>query len=191
MIRAFSHLSDDRLIEACTTDAFDVRELQHLQHCRSCATRRADLTALLADVSLAATAEADAAFSPERLARQRTRILHRVEQDGRPARVITFPGQPTEPPPAMSRPGTRWVAGAAAAGLIIGLVAGHMSHDFPAPAARTASERPPARVAPLPAANAAFAEEELLGQIELAVAIPGGSALGTLNALTPRAWEVK
>jgi hypothetical protein len=46
-------------------------------------------------------------------------------------------------------------------------------------------------VAPLPAANAAFAEEELLGQIELAVAIPGGSALGTLNALTPRAWEVK
>jgi hypothetical protein len=84
----------------------------------------------------------------------------------------------------------RWVAGAAAAGLIIGLVAGHMSRGFPvqrnAPQARLEVANGPIRTV-----NAAFAEEELLGQIEMAVSSSSGSALGALNAMTPRAWEVK
>ena len=193
MVRGFGHLSDERLIEVCMAEALPPREQQHLQRCQRCIARRADLEALLADVSSAASAEADAAFPSDRLARQHARILHRVSQAaGRPARVIAFPGHAQEPDMVPVSPRTRWVAAAAAAGLVIGLVAGHMSRDFPAELRAPAMERPTSVPQPnLRAVNAAFSEEELLGQIELAVASPSGSSLGTLNDLTPRAWEVK
>ena len=60
------------------------------------------------------TQEADAAFPAERLARQRARILQRVDQDGRPARVIAFPAGhthdsciPPRPPGALGNGGRR------------------------------------------------------------------------------------
>jgi len=189
MIAGFHHLSEDRLIEACTLDSLEPRELEHLQRCRTCSTRRADIESLVAEVSLAARTEADAAFPPDRLARQRARIMSRVNHDNRPGRVLSFPGHAGEATPVRKAPRTRWVAGAAAAGLVIGLVAGRVSHDFSPRPSTAAVNRP--SPAPVSAASDARAEEELLGQIELAVATPGGRTLGTLNALTPRAWEVK
>ena len=190
MVRGIGHLSDDRLIEACTTEPLGSREREHLQRCPECATRQSDLVGLLEDVAVAAESEADAAFPPERLARQQARILARVAQDGRPARVISFPGYGHEAGYMPARPAVRWVAGAAAAGLVIGLVAGHMSRDFSV-RVRAAVPRLDATSGPMRTVNAAFAEEELLGQIELAVSSSSGSALGALNAMTPRAWEVK
>ena len=125
------HLSDDRLIEVCLLEAPSTAEQQHLGSCARCDARRARLQGLLDDVSGTAAAEADAAFPPERLARQQARILTHLLHDGRPARVIAFPaGHAHEPMASRTRPSTRWVAAAAVAGLVIGVIAGRFGHDF-------------------------------------------------------------
>ena len=87
MMKAHRHLSDDQLIELCLGGA-----AHPVADCPSCEARRADVVALLDEVSDAAIREADAAFPADRLARQQARILQRLEQDGRPGRLITFPG---------------------------------------------------------------------------------------------------
>jgi hypothetical protein len=148
---------------------------------------------LLDEISAVAVREADAVFTPERLARQQARILHRLEQDGRPARVITFPGHGQDPFASRARPASRWIAVAAAAGLVVGLLAGHLAHDMPgrtAPAAVAARPTDAAEPA-LRVVATAFSEDEFLGQIELAADNVGGSSLRPLHDATPRAWEVK
>ena len=123
-----NHLSDDRLIDVCLDKAGYVAERNHLDSCPECAERRAHLSRMLADVAAVTVAEADAAFSVDRLVKQRARILQRLEQEGRFGRVITFPSNVAQRPSLRARPGTRWVAGAAAAGLLIGVLAGHLAH---------------------------------------------------------------
>jgi len=185
------HLSDDQLLGVCLAEPLPPREQEHLQSCAACSARRHDVDTFLRDASLAAEAEADAAFPPERLAKQHARILQRLANEGRAARVIAFPGHSPEGETAKPLPRTRWLAGAAAAGLVIGLVAGHMSRDLRGVRQGASPEGVVVTQLPMRTGNAAFLEEELLGQIEMAVASPSGSALGTLNDLTPRAWEVK
>ena len=85
------HLSDDRLIEICFDLEVTSSDRAHLQLCPACEERRSSLAGTLDEIDTAATQEADAAFPADRLARQRARILQRVDQDGRPARVIAFP----------------------------------------------------------------------------------------------------
>ena len=70
-----NHLSDDRLIELSMLEAVSTTEQQHLSACARCDARRVRLQRMLDDVSDTATAAADAAFPPERLARQHSRIL--------------------------------------------------------------------------------------------------------------------
>jgi hypothetical protein len=166
-----------------------------------------EIARLLADYSEAVTAEADAAFPAERLARQQTRILQRLEQEGRPGRVIAFPaGHSHEPPPLRARPGMRWIAGAAAAGLIIGVAAGHLTHDFSNRAVgRTppiAASRPDAgpgaidsgglraAAVTLRAVSTTLSEEEFLGQLEMAIEGNRSASLQPLDELTPRVWEI-
>src|SRR5688500_4344009 len=94
-------------------------------------TELAAAAPLLDEISAVATREADAVFTSERLARQQAKILQRLEQDGRPARVIAFPGHGQDPSATRARPATRWIAAAAAAGVVVGLLAGHLAHDIP------------------------------------------------------------
>ena len=195
MIKGQRHLSDDRLIEVCLDAAPAQGEIQHLESCVECRGRRADLARLLTDVSQAAVAEADATFSAERLTRQHARILQRLEHEGRPGRVIAFPaGHAPEAFAPRTRPAMRWIAGAAAAGLVIGLLAGQLAHDFvirPTRASQVAAAvRPPADVPTLQAVATTISEDELLGQIELAIEGSGGTSLRPLDEMTPRAWEV-
>ena len=154
---------------------------------------RTAAASLLAEIAAAAAHEADAVFTPERLARQQAKILQRVEQDGRPGRVIVFPGHGSEAPMPRVRPATRWIAVAAAAGLVIGLLAGHLAHDMPGltrPApVTTAMRATDASPAGLRAVATTFSEDEFLGEIELAADQPGGIALLPLHNATPRAWE--
>ena len=174
-----------------------------------------EIARLLAEYSEAVTAEADAAFPAERLARQQTRILQRLEQEGRPGRLIAFPaGHSHEPPPLRARPGMRWIAGAAAAGLIIGVAAGHLTHDF----SNRAISRTPQIVASRPGAggidtggmraggmtaggmtagavtlravSTTLSEEEFLGQLEIAIEGNPSASLQPLDELTPRVWEI-
>ncbi len=187
MMKAHKHLSDDQLIELCLGGA-------HAVHgCASCEARRAELAALLDEVAAAAMQEADAAFPAERLARQHARILQRVEQDGRPGRLIAFPGHAQEPSTPRVRPRTRWIAAAAAAAFVIGLLAGHLAHDMPGRTTVAAVARPTDSAQPgLRAVATTFSEDEFLGQIEMAADSPGpDSALRALHDMTPRAWEVK
>jgi hypothetical protein len=198
MLKTRRHLTDDRLVEivAAATPAAD--EAAHLRACPACAGRRDRVAALLRDVSRAAADEADAAFPPERLARQRARILGRVGQLPQAAPVAAFPARPDVRP----RSGTtrRWIgmAASAAAGLLLGVVAGQVwtpIADDLAPAAasiESAEILRPARIIPArpAAATAAISDDELLLQIETAGAGPRRATLHSLDVLTPRASDL-
>jgi hypothetical protein len=190
------HLSDDRLIDVCLDHAPAATEQQHLATCSVCEERRASLACLLNETSTVAVAEADAVFTEERLARQRAHILQRVDQQSRQGRLISFPAGHTSSPSLLrARPAARWIAGAAAAGLFIGLLAGHLTHDFTAgrvmPSSLTASRAAssPAAAA-LQAVSTSMSEEEFLGRLEIAIEGTGSSALRPLDDLTPLVWEV-
>jgi hypothetical protein len=195
-MRPTSHVSDDRLVEVCLEEAPTEFEATHLAECTRCRTRRSRLEAMFLEIHGAADAEADEVFTPERLAAQQVRILQRIEQDGRPARVIAFPAAPVaEPRPLRTRPAARWIAGAAAAGLAIGLLAGQLVHDLPIlgrpgrPGLVSSSARSTSSPVPQPTAeivNASFNDEEFIGEIETALDGPHVPALRPLNDLTPR-----
>lgn len=189
------HLSDDRLIELCLEGTMAPSEVQHLAACAACDVRRAEFTSVLSDVTASAIEEADAAFPAERLARQQARILSRIDHDGRPGRVIAFPASRTpEPVSLRSRPTTRWVAAAAAAGLVVGLLAGHLTHDLPVgvhPAVRPQIARQQIAGTSMREASVAITDDEFLGQVEQAIDSSGPAALRPIDALTPRAWEVR
>lgn len=194
MIKGQRHLSDDRLIEVCLESAPGQGERQHLDSCAECQGRRADIARMLTDVSLAATAEADEVFTAERLTRQQARILQRLEHEGRPGRVIAFPaGHGSDPFVLRTRPAMRWIAGAAAAGLLIGLLAGHLAHDFSVirpPRQSQIAARPAVTVPTLQAVATTISEDEFLGQIDMAIEGSGSTSLRPLDELTPRVWEV-
>ena len=188
----YPHLSDDRLIDVCLHDAPTASDERHLASCVTCEERRANLTRILADTSQVATAEADALFTAERLERQRAHILQRVDQESRHGRLISFPAARAPIATLLrARPASRWIAGAAAAGLFIGLLAGHLAHDFTVgrvlPRAQVLAPEP---TPGFQAASATMSEEEFLGRLEVAVEGTGGSALRPLDDLTPLVWEV-
>ena len=185
-------------------DAASGAEQQHLAACARCDARRVRLQRLLESVSDTATAAADAAFPPERLARQQARILAHLAHEGRPARVIAFPAGQTQPesPVSRTRPGSRWIAAAAVAGLVVGVIAGRFGHDysFGRPGgsrvivAHTA-ERPELRTngptAAIREVTASISEDEFLNQLEIAIDAPAAAALQPIDELTPRAWDVR
>jgi len=188
-----THLSDERLIEL-SLDGADRKADTHLADCASCELRRAELASLLVDATGALNGEADEAFSSERLARQHARIMQRIDQEGRPARVIAFPTGHTSTVRVHRRPSRRWAAaGAVAAAFVVGILAGHLTQNLPgassAPATHLAMRAPEQR-APIRVA-ASISDDELLGQVEAAVGSTGPAALRALDAVTPRAWDVR
>jgi hypothetical protein len=182
------HLSDDRLIEICVSGPAEPPEHAHIAVCATCDARRRSIVEILEELDAAAVVEADTAFPPDRLQRQQARIANRIELDGRPGRLITFPAyQPAVM--ARTRPHVRWAAAAAAAAFFIGLVAGHLAHDLPARDARPAGVAREANPGPLRAVSTTFSEDEFLVQIEVAAGSNGPAALRPLDDMTPRAWE--
>jgi len=194
-MRHHPHLSDDGLVEVCLDlRAPTTSEAAHLAECQRCRARRSRLELMFREVADAAVAEADAAFPADRLAAQQARILHRIEQDGRPARVLAFPASlAADARPLRTRPAARWIAAAAAAGLAIGLLAGHLAHDLPTigrparpPVVRSAAARPAPQPAVRAVTNAALSDEEFLGEIDRALDGPQLAVLRALNDLTPQ-----
>jgi len=203
-----THLTDEQLIAMCVTgsassvEPYDVEGIA----CSLCERRRATLAGFLDEVSESATAAAEEAFPPERLARQHARILQRVrqqcldqrrlDQQSRAGRVLAFPLAHAQRVSQLhTRPVRRWVAGAAAAGLLIGVVAGHFAHEFPV----SVIVRPSAgqqvigqQVSlPLRASSGTMSDDEFLREIEAAVGSSGPAALRRIDAVTPVAWEVR
>jgi anti-sigma factor RsiW len=187
-----THLKDDVLVALCLDEA-PIESSDHLAACPACGRRLASLAAMLDGIADTMTATADAAFPPERRARQQMRILQRVAQHATFGRVLAFPHahQPASRRPLRPTRMRRWVAGAAAAGLFIGMLAGHLVHQLPVlqPAAQTqtAPVRQPA--AALRAATT-LSDDEFLREVQRVLDRSGPVALGRLDALTPVAWEM-
>lgn len=185
-----THVPDDRLIDLCLEAAPLAAEAQHLADCAACGERRSRLAGLLTEAGDVVAAQADAYFTDDRLARQRAHILERLEHEARHGRVITFPAAHAGTPAFRARPGMRWIAGAAAAGLLIGFVADHLAHRMPARPAPSAIVAVDTQPDTLQLVAAPLSEEEFLGRMELAMEGTAGTALRPLDDLTPRVWEV-
>jgi anti-sigma factor RsiW len=187
------HLSDDQLIDLCVSGTTPAgHDGAHLAVCPACAARRASIIEILSELDAAADASTDAAFPPDRLERQQARILQRVDQDGRPGRLISFPAHQGPATLLRSRPRVRWTAAAAVAAFVFGLLAGHFAHDLsdgnePQSAGVVGNGNP----TPLRAVSTTFSEDEFLGEVEVAATQTGPVALRPLDAMTPRAWDVK
>ena len=119
------HLDDDAFVEiwADATTSGQPAAHAHLAECAQCRGRYSAFVGWLDGIHHDARDEADEAFPPERLAMQQAQVMRRLEASERPARVIAFP-RFSRPVTSTQGHAQRWVAGAAAAGLLIGLAAG-------------------------------------------------------------------
>jgi hypothetical protein len=99
----------------------------HVRECSACRTRLTALTSWLESLRTDARQEADEAFPRERLMAQQAQILRRLEAMERPARVLAFP-RFTKAISARDAGRHRWIAAAAAAGLVVGIGLGQTFH---------------------------------------------------------------
>ena len=188
------HIPDDRLIDLCTAAPAAAGEQAHLAICLRCESRRVEIVGILAELDDAATTEASTVFPDERLERQHARILQRVDHDGRPGRLVAFPAhQPSTTFLSPTRPRVRWAAAVAAAAFVAGVLTGQWTHTFtnrfdatPSFVIANEGDQEPLRAVPT-----TFSEEEFLGQIEVAASRNGPAALRPLDAMTPRAGDVR
>jgi hypothetical protein len=163
----------------------------HLATCAECRVRFASFRAWMDELRADAVEEADIAFGPERLAAQHAHILRRLHAIDEPTRIIAFPGAAAGR--VRPSPIRRWVTGAAAAGLIVGVGLGQLMdlRRFSEPTRPVADRRLEApRSSGLPGVVpvAAFNEEAALAELEDA-AIPRYDALRAYDTFTPRAAD--
>jgi cytochrome c556 len=197
------HLQDERLFEcylsARAGDLVDPPTAEHLADCASCHERYADLVRLMESVRDEGQAEADAVFTPERLRAQQQQIVRRVEQVGRPARVISFPGQLVRRTITASagRTAPRWIAAAAAAGIFIGVALGAsyqlnpLMHSARQQMAKSADPTRLTPVATRGSSPADVAEDDaFLSDLEVALERPHTRELLAFDAFTPHVREV-
>lgn len=197
-----THLLEERLFDCYLAEAggetMDPRIAVHLADCPACAARYAELAAFMDDLRTTGAADADDIFTPDRLRAQHQHIVRRLENAARPARVISFPsqfGKRTMNAPSRSAP--RWIAAAAAAGLLLGVAMG-ASYQYTAHTraeqtlARQADTSP--RLAPVatrgmsPAQIAA--DDAFLSDLDAALERPHTRELLAFDAFTPHVREV-
>lgn len=196
-----AHVPVDRLTVLAlgaseSTNRDDQAALAHVSACGACTDRLARLRTELDGLREAAACEADIRFDDSALETQRHRILDRLAHFGQSARVLPFPGAPAArnfPSGSINR---RWISAAAAAGLLIGMVAGQLVHFFPgdrrpqpAPTQQAARSVAPGIVQTR--ASVPVSDEELLGEIDIAVQRRRAPELAALDALTPTVSEIR
>jgi hypothetical protein len=196
------HLDDDVLIRRyladrglAALDASDEAPLRHLAHCPACEARYDALRASFDETREAAVAHAEAVCTADRMEHQRDRILRRVDAMQSGPKVLPFPvavqnGHAAAQPRVLRR----WIAAAAAAGLLVGLATGRMVFNggtaTTADAGRqVAPASAPAAGRQAPTMRALHAEpnvsdEEFLAEIELATAAPRTRELRAIYAIT-------
>jgi hypothetical protein len=180
----------------------DRQMLTHVGACEACAARLTDLTVQMETLRDAAWQEADAVFDEAMLETQRGKILARLTHLGKAARVLRFPGRMRDASMPVSPISRRWVSVAAAAGLIIGLVAGQLLHFAPWESQlhrqgggqlQTAAQRSPSG-SPVILQNAAavvsLSDDALLDEIDEAMQLRRAPNLRALDALTPRVGDL-
>lgn len=192
-IRRHRHPDERTLALAGLTplEARDPALTGHLATCERCRDALALAEARWADARAGAEADADAVFTEAVLDRQRAHVLRRLEQQGHPARVLPFPL--SSPGWSATRPiARRWIAAAAAAGLLVGVITGRWlpaRRDVPAPQAAAAGASAPAATgerARHPGQRGPEVDEAFLVDLEMAAASPRIEPLRVLDAMTPR-----
>jgi len=199
------HVDDDGLLDvyytARTGEVPNPRTAEHLADCHDCQARYADCARLLDVARAEGDAEADEIFNADRLRAQQLAIARRLEHVGRAARVIRFPAQfVARRMNVTGRTGlTRWVYGAAAAGLVIGVgLTALYDSEFHrlqrnrqlAATARPTTTAPAAAVATAgTGATMEAADEAFLSDLEVALERPQTPELRELDALTPHVRE--
>jgi len=201
-LRLSGHL-DDAALAAIWTDAAAAGGQPthpHLQACAGCRSRFASFASWLTDLREDAAGQVDELFPPERLAAQHAQIFRRLEAAERPARIIAFP-KFAQPLTSRTSNGSRWIAAAAAAGLIVGVGVGQMmdirrSLGGPAASAGPGSpayvqlannqrpDRPELRTI-----SANGREEAFLSEVDVTLSRPAVPELRALDEFTPRAGE--
>jgi hypothetical protein len=197
------HLQEERLFDSYLTARtgvpIDPPVAEHLADCPACGARYAELCALMDALREHGDAEADAVFTPERLRAQQQQIARRIEQVGRPARVISFPTRIVRRTIGASagRTAPRWVAAAAAAGLFVGVAVG-ASYQWPGGGGvRTmlARDTSAGRYSPVASRGDSqsqiAADEAFLSDLELALERPHTRELQAFDALTPHFKEIR
>jgi len=196
------HLDDNLLIRRyladrglAALDAHDEAPMRHLAHCAACEARYQALRTGFEDTREAAASDADAACAEDRLARQRERILRRIDALQTGPKVLPFPAAtPHGHGAAQPRVIRRWVAAAAVAGLLVGLGAGRLVfRSGDAGSAAVTARRDVAATAspvrPAPTIRALHVEpgvtdDQFLSEIELATAAPRTRELRAIYAFT-------
>ena len=174
------HLSDTRLHDLRETATAD----PHLASCAACQARLAEVDRFTSAVQIAAEADFAEAFPETRVDSSRRQILRAAERLKGPAQIVAFPGAPFAAAPRRARP--RWMV-AAAAGLLLGLGLGRLTHltTPAAPAWRPAAAQSEATLSPTsPANDNAMSDDDLLFALETVSTGPA-QILRTLHELTP------
>ena len=181
------------------TDTQDQRALEHLGNCTRCSDELGRLTIQADELRELAFAEADEVFDNAMLDAQRTRILDRLAHLGQAARVLSFPRRTREVVMPVSGSSRRWVSVAAAAGLIIGLLAGQVLHFLPGATnsvreqtatIQTADRQGGAVLIPASATLPMLSDDELMDAVETSVQVRRAQSLQALDALTPTAADL-
>jgi len=197
------HPGDDALVRRYMADrGFDAlqpadeRVVRHVETCGRCGARYQTLATRFDEASVASLDAADAVFTDARLARQRERIMRRIDVHG--ARVLPFPvaelgTRGAARPPSMMR----WIAAAAAASLLVGLTAGrvwHLSEESAGTRVARGTVTDPSDVTGGPLVmTAALTRQDLdnalLEEVELALSAPRTPELRAIDALTLEASD--
>jgi hypothetical protein len=163
----------------------------HLDRCEICAERSLILARWLDEIREIDVEAAEAAFSPERLARQRALILRRLAQLEQTSRVISFPTVPRQRRSSSDRRvAPKWLAVTAAAGVALGAFTSHVIARWEmsgaGPAAESAAAPPPGEA---PARNTSSEggepgrqEQALSGEVDR----PNVPSVEALASMTPR-----
>jgi hypothetical protein len=195
----FDRLTALALAAQAPASDHDRQLLTHVSSCEACAARLADLTVQMETLRDAAWQEADAAFDDAMLEAQRGKILARLANLGKAARVLRFPARMRDASMPVSPISRRWVSVAAAAGLILGLVAGQLLHFVPwesrlhrASGQLQTPHRPADGSVMVQSASAVvtLTDDALLDEIDEAMELRRAPNLRALDALTPRVGEL-
>lgn len=188
------HLSDESLVELHALlltgeHAVAARYLRHVKQCTSCAERLDALREDCAEIRRGVLAAADARITPARLDRQFDVIARRLE--GHSGRVLPFPT--TVHRTSSAPPLRRWVAMAAACGLVIGVGAGRLMGPLGSDVANRWRPGVSARQG-APAIRPAIqqeTDEQMLVEIDAAVTRSRTKEFRALDELTPRILDAR
>jgi hypothetical protein len=197
----FDRLTALALAARAPESDYERQLLVHVGDCDRCAAALARLTADMDAMRDEAWREADALFDESALEAQRARILDRLVHLGQAARVLRFPARSREAAMPVSPISRRWISVAAAAGLIIGLVAGQVIHFVPwdTPLHRSTRQQPPSLAAPRgpsgpiivqASSTLAGADDDLLDEIDQAMELRRAASIRALDAYTPRVGDL-